>query len=55
MKQAQEVVMFALVLLWWAFCIGGCAYLVFWRDHSGWWFVLAVFLASMFCAKWKSE
>ncbi|MEC9268494.1 MAG: hypothetical protein VX464_20715 [Pseudomonadota bacterium] len=31
---------------WLSLTIGGCAYLVFWRGESGWWFVLAVFMAS---------
>lgn len=34
------------VVLWMGFCIGGCAYLVFWRGESGWWFVLAIYLAA---------
>lgn len=28
-----------------ALVIGGCAYLVFWQHHSGWWFVLAAMLS----------
>lgn len=31
-------------LLWGAFLLGGCAYIVFWLDRSPWWFVLAIFL-----------
>ena len=31
-------------LIWDIFLVGGCAYLVFWRAESGWWFVLAVAL-----------
>ena len=23
----------------------GCAYIVFWKDQSGWWFLLAIFIA----------
>ena len=34
------------VLAWEALTIGGCAYVVFWIGHSGWWFVLAVLLSS---------
>lgn len=26
----------------------GCGYIVFWRGHSGWWFVPAFLLASFF-------
>ena len=34
----------------------GCAYLVFWKNHSGWWFVLAVFLAGgMSCSIHKEK
>jgi hypothetical protein len=29
---------------WDFFLIGGCAYLVFWRGQSGWWFLLAMIL-----------
>lgn len=25
--------------------LGGCAYLVFWKGHSGWWFALAILLS----------
>ena len=24
--------------------ICGCAYIVFWKDHSGWWFLMAFLL-----------
>jgi hypothetical protein len=34
-------------IFWEGLCIGGTAYLVFWRGHSGWWFLLAVMLSSM--------
>ncbi len=27
-----------------SFILGGCAYLVFWKGASAWWFVLAVLL-----------
>lgn len=26
--------------------IGGCAYIVFWKGYSGWWFVLAVLMSA---------
>lgn len=31
------------VLAYRAFIIGGCAYLLFWRDAGAWWFLLAAF------------
>jgi hypothetical protein len=34
------------IILWVALTLGGCGYAVFVRGHSGWWFVLAVILAS---------
>lgn len=37
--------------IWSAAMIGGCAYLVFWRDVSGWWFLLAMLLASCWSCK----
>lgn len=30
---------------WGALCLGACTYLVFWREQSGWWYLLAIFLA----------
>jgi len=36
----------AYVLAWCGFIVGGTAYLVFWRDESGWWFALACLLMS---------
>jgi hypothetical protein len=32
-------------ILWQGLVIGGCAYAVFWRDASGWWFLLAVLMS----------
>lgn len=42
------------ILVWESVVIGGCAYLVFWRDASAWWFLLAVLLSvsSYSPAKW---
>ncbi len=40
-----------LIFLWGIFNIGGCAYLVFWRGNSGWWFLLAILLASSITVK----
>lgn len=34
------------LLVWESLVIGGCAYVVFWRGQSGWWFLLAVILSS---------
>ena len=33
-------------LLWDGGILGGCAYLVFWRGASGWWFLLAMLFVS---------
>jgi hypothetical protein len=41
-----DVVDSLIVFLWVMFLIGGCTYLVFWKDASGWWYVLAILLAS---------
>ncbi len=30
-----------MTLMWDFFLIGGCAYVVFWKGHSPWWFILA--------------
>jgi hypothetical protein len=32
--------------LWATLVLGICTYLVFWKDHSGWWYVLAIFLCA---------
>ena len=45
-------------LIWWVFLIAGCSYVVFWLDHSGWWFLLAIILGQVECsvfAKKKSK
>lgn len=34
------------VTTWNVFIIGGCAYLVFWKEHSAWLFLLAIILMS---------
>lgn len=44
MKYVNCIIVSLLVLAYDAFIIGGCAYLVFWKEHSGWWFLLAVVL-----------
>lgn len=33
------------IIFWESLTLGGCAYCVFWRKASGWWFVLAVLLS----------
>lgn len=33
-------------IIWDVGIMGGCAYLVFWQGHSGWWFALAVIICS---------
>lgn len=34
------------LVLWEGFIFGGCAYVVFWKDASPLWFVLAVLLSA---------
>ena len=41
----KELTYLIYIVLWEAFVIGGCAYLVFWLGASGWWFILAVVLS----------
>lgn len=36
---------FLYIILWEGFILGGCAYIVFWKGFSGWWFLLAVLLS----------
>ena len=40
---------------WGALCLGACTYLVFWDGQSGWWFLLAIFLACNETAKNASK
>ena len=42
---ATAAVAGAMYFLFLAFRLGGTAYIVFWRGHSGWWFVPAIGLA----------
>jgi len=37
----------AYIVFWESLTLGGCAYLVFWRKASGWWFALAVILSGL--------
>lgn len=41
------------ILIWDVGLIAGCAYLVFYKGESGWWFLLAIFLAGS-CLKPKT-
>ena len=36
---------------WLVLAMGTCTYLVFWMGHSGWWFALAILLASGWSCK----
>lgn len=44
-----------LEFLWAVLVIGGCAYLVFFKGASGWWFVLAVIIAQASISTKKTE
>lgn len=44
----RETAGYGMTLAYNAAIIGGCAYLVFWRGHSGWWFLLAMLLMASF-------
>lgn len=43
-----------LEFIWAVGIIFGCAYLVFWKGESAWWFVLAIFLANVSVNKSKT-
>lgn len=32
-----------LCFVWYSAVLGTCTYLVFWLNHSGWWYLLALF------------
>lgn len=36
-------------LTWAIFIISGCSYVVFWLNHTGWWFALAAALLQTKC------
>lgn len=40
------------IIIWDCGLIAGCSYLVFYKGHSGWWFLLAIYLAGS-CMKPK--
>ena len=44
MKYVNCIILSLLILAYNAFLISGCAYLVFWKGHSGWWFLLTLVL-----------
>lgn len=42
----REITYLIYIILWEGFILGGTAYVVFVLDHSGLWFLLAVWLSS---------
>lgn len=42
----REVTYLIYIILWEAMIFGGTGYVVFMLDHSGWWFLLALVIAS---------
>jgi len=42
----KDIIESILVLLYNGALIAGCSYLVFWKGHSGWWFLLAIVLCA---------
>lgn len=43
-SDALLIAWIVLATLWDFACLGLCSYEVFWRSHSGWWFLLAIML-----------
>ena len=43
-QNIYDVVDSILLIIWCMFVVGGCTYLVFWMDASGWWYLLAILL-----------
>jgi len=37
----KEITYLIYIVLYEAFIVGGCAYIVFWQGNSGWWWLLA--------------
>ena len=35
------------IIFWESLTIGGCAYLIFFKGYSGWWFILAILLSTL--------
>jgi 4-hydroxybenzoate polyprenyltransferase len=41
--------------IWSITILAVCTYLVFWMDHSGWWYLLAMILCGMWnCRRYRS-
>jgi hypothetical protein len=40
----ESVILNILAMIWNAFVLAGTTYVVFWKNQSGWWFLLAVIL-----------
>ncbi len=45
MKIIRIITYLIYIILWEALTVGGCAYLVFFKGHSSWWFVIALLLS----------
>jgi 4-hydroxybenzoate polyprenyltransferase len=40
---------------WSVSILAACTYVVFWRDQSGWWYLVAIILCSMWnCRRYRS-
>jgi hypothetical protein len=44
MKWQAELAYVILKFVWAAAVLGTCTYLVFWKEASGWWYLLALML-----------
>ena len=42
----REITYLIYIVVWEGAILGGFTYLVFWREQSGWWFVLALLLSA---------
>lgn len=40
----KEITYLIYIVFWESLIFGGTFYVVFWLNHSGWWFILAVIL-----------
>lgn len=45
MSELREIIILGMFFSLIAFILGGAAYLVFWKDGSAWWLVLAILFA----------
>lgn len=50
-----ELLSFLILVLYNVAILGFCSYIVFWRGHSGWWFLLAIILLGQFKKNDKLE